>query len=68
MIDLFCPYLKRLSENRFYCEAKKKQRVDPALEPCLLSAWERANYCADYRKALLRDAAAKAATRAERIA
>jgi len=67
MIDLFCPYLKRLSENRFYCEAKKL-RVDPALEPCLLSAWERANYCADYRKALLRDAAAKAAARAEQIA
>jgi hypothetical protein len=67
MGDPFCPYLKRLSENRFYCEAKK-QRVDPALEPCLLSAWERANYCADYRKALLRDASAKAAARAERIA
>lgn len=65
-----CPYLERRVEegkSRFYCRARGGE-ASPALEPCLLSAFERARLCPDFARAALRDLAAKAAARAERLA
>jgi hypothetical protein len=66
-----CPYLERRVEegrSRFYCGARGGAPASPALEPCLLAPMERARLCPDYAKAALRDLAAKAAARAERLA
>jgi len=66
-----CPYLERRVEegrSRFYCRARGGAPVDPALAPCLLSPRERAALCPDYARAALRDLAARAAARAERLA
>ena len=62
-----CPYLERVEEgrSRFYCRAKGGAPVDPALAPCLLS-W--VGLCPDYAKAVIRDLAARAAARTERLA
>lgn len=67
MSEGICPYLERRVEegkSRFYCRARGGSPVDPALAPCLLSFTD----CPDYAKAALRDLAARAAARAERLA
>jgi hypothetical protein len=71
MSEAICPYLERRVEggkSRFYCGARGGAPVDPALAPCLLGARERAGLCPDYAKTALRDLAARAAARAERLA
>jgi hypothetical protein len=49
-----CPYLERRVEegSRFYCKARGGAPASPALEPCLLAAFERARLCPDYAKAV----------------
>ena len=71
MSEGICPYLERRVEegrSRFYCRARGGAPVDPALAPCLLLPAERAGLCPDYARAALRDLAARAAARAERLA